>query len=161
MIMSLLWIKFNLVRHLFFAYTQRVVAFLVGMPVPPKISSMGIIENNGKFLVLDLTYRDGYAFPGGLTEAHESLEESLAREIKEETGLTMIGCRYVCSKEAVQYGISVVVAAFVVTAKGDLQDSSEGSLHWKTADEIIGHCAYQNSEQAFIMYLKQHEGDRG
>jgi 8-oxo-dGTP pyrophosphatase MutT (NUDIX family) len=48
----------------------------------------GIIERQGKYLLVREKYGD-YKFPGGGAEPGETLEETLAREIQEETGYPM------------------------------------------------------------------------
>ncbi|MGD0288202.1 MAG: NUDIX hydrolase [Candidatus Binataceae bacterium] len=54
----------------------------------------GVIEDGGKILVLrrapSMTYKPGtWDLPGGHLAADETLEECLAREVAEETGLTI------------------------------------------------------------------------
>lgn len=47
----------------------------------------GIIIRDGKILLVP--HWDGYGFPGGGIEKGETLDEALAREVKEETGLSV------------------------------------------------------------------------
>ncbi|MFX3618823.1 MAG: NUDIX domain-containing protein [Sporolactobacillus sp.] len=50
----------------------------------------GIARNGGKMIVIDKTdgpYRYCYDLPGGSQEPDESLDETLIREFREETGL--------------------------------------------------------------------------
>lgn len=49
----------------------------------------GIVEQNGKYLMIHGKYGD-YKFPGGGMEAGETLEQTLLREVKEETGYRVI-----------------------------------------------------------------------
>ncbi|PID33257.1 hypothetical protein CR969_01730 [Candidatus Saccharibacteria bacterium] len=58
-----------------------------------RVSVYGVIENdNGILLVSDRSRSDGrWDFPGGGIEAGESTPEALSREIKEETGLDIVG----------------------------------------------------------------------
>ena len=48
----------------------------------------GIIERQGKYLLVREKYGD-YKFPGGGAEPGETLEETLLREVREETGYTV------------------------------------------------------------------------
>lgn len=50
-------------------------------------SAYGIIEHQGKLLVVQTTTTKKFVFPGGGTEIHETLEQSALREIKEEAGI--------------------------------------------------------------------------
>lgn len=49
-----------------------------------------IIECDGKLAMIHKKKRDYYAFPGGGIEDGESYQEALIREVKEETGLSVI-----------------------------------------------------------------------
>lgn len=142
------------IRAITFAYMQKFFALLCFLPVPPKMSAAAIIEREGNFLVVNLSYRNGYGFPGGLAEPDENLEETLSREVKEETGLDVTRATYVGSANDYQYGLSVVVAGFLVETTGNEKESIEGSLHWLPAQTILENCAYNNSRKVFVQYLK-------
>ena len=49
----------------------------------------GIVERDGRFLVIYSKYGD-YKFPGGGRETGETLEDTLIREVQEETGYLVI-----------------------------------------------------------------------
>lgn len=53
-------------------------------------STRGIIVKDGKLALIHNMKYDYYEFPGGGIEAGESHMQALAREVKEETGLTVI-----------------------------------------------------------------------
>lgn len=59
------------------------------------VSVVAVIRNaEGKYLVLkrrddEVAYPGMYTFPGGKIEGNDTVEETLAKEILEETGLTM------------------------------------------------------------------------
>lgn len=116
---------------------------------------MAIIERDSKYLVLNLSYRNGFNFPGGLVEPFESLEEALKREVREETGLVVQNFRYFTSQKDKQYGFPVLVTAFIVEADGTIKSSSEGEVSWRSAEEIINFAAYKNAKEAFVAYVNQ------
>ena len=62
---------------------------------------MCMIKNKNKILVLDRNdpVWPGLTFPGGHVEPHESFCDSVIREIKEETGLTISHPRLVGVKQ--------------------------------------------------------------
>lgn len=153
--MSKLLIYWFKVRALLFANIQKLFGFILFIPVPPKVSTGCFIEKDGKLLVLDLTYRNGFAFPGGMVEPGESLEAGLIREVFEETGLTINSIKYIGSKEDTQYGLSVIAAAFSATFSGELRESNEGSLVWLTPEEIDKRQAYSNWKYLLDLYLQK------
>lgn len=59
-------------------------------PHSKRPSARGIIVKGDKFALIHNMRYDYYEFPGGGLEDGESFEEGLIREVKEETGLTVI-----------------------------------------------------------------------
>ena len=55
--------------------------------LPHRVACRGIIENEGKYLVVSLEKYDITTFPGGGLEEGESLEDCVKREVLEETGI--------------------------------------------------------------------------
>jgi len=145
------WFK---IRAITFANIQKLFGFILQIPVPPKVSAACFIEREGKFLVLDLSYRTGYAFPGGMIEPNENIETGVIREVLEETGLTVESLEYIGSKEDVQYGMTVIAIAFAATTSGETRESDEGTLLWLTPAEIQVNQAYSNWKHLFELYLQ-------
>lgn len=50
-----------------------------------------VIDDNGKVLLVRHTYAPGWHFPGGGVELNEAAEEALAKELRQETGLLLVG----------------------------------------------------------------------
>lgn len=102
------------------------------------------IEKNGKYLMLhrikkenDLN-RDKWVGIGGKFEDKESPEECNAREVLEETGLTLNSCRYcgivtfVSDKWETEYMHIFHSADF----SGEVKECDEGTLEWVKISEI-------------------------
>ena len=63
----------------------------MGRTEPAVFTNMCMITQEGRVLVQDRKNLDwpGVTFPGGHVEPNESFEESVVREVREETGLTI------------------------------------------------------------------------
>lgn len=107
------------------------------------LTNMCLIEDGNGNIVMQI--RDpkryswsGAALPGGHIEEHEGLVESVIREVKEETGLTihhpqLVGMKHWYTKEDVRY---LVFLYRTSDFKGDLQSSAEGQVRWVARKEL-------------------------
>lgn len=107
------------------------------------LTNMCLIEDGNGNIVMQI--RDpkryswsGVALPGGHIEEHEGLVESVIREVKEETGLTihhpqLVGMKHWYTKEDVRY---LVFLYRTSDFQGDLQSSDEGQVRWVARKEL-------------------------
>ncbi|MCB4944628.1 8-oxo-dGTP diphosphatase [Streptococcus mutans] len=107
------------------------------------LTNMCLIEDGNGNIVMQI--RDpkryswsGAALPGGHIEEHEGLVESVIREVKEETGLTihhpqLVGMKHWYTKEDVRY---LVFLYRTSDFEGDLQSSDEGQVRWVARKEL-------------------------
>ena len=79
----------------------------------------------------------GYCFPGGHVEPGESIVESVLREMKEETGLSVYNPRLCGIKQFPIEGGRYLVFFFKAdTFEGALLDSEEGPVRWVSRQEL-------------------------
>ena len=111
---------------------------------PTILCNLCMVEDleNGKVV---LQYRSpeknnwsGYAFPGGHIEEGESLVESVIREIKEETGLTISNPQLAAVKNwQLEDGTRYIVFCYKATEfTGQLRSSEEGEVSWVEKDQL-------------------------
>ncbi len=103
-----------------------------------------LYKEDGSFLVIDRLKKDwpGINFPGGHIEANESVEESVIREMKEETGLEVHSVEFVTYYEWNMVEEGVRHLCFLFRSKdfdGTLKSSSEGKVFFIKKDELQSH----------------------
>jgi 8-oxo-dGTP pyrophosphatase MutT (NUDIX family) len=98
-------------------------------------AAIGIIQRDDKFLVIHRNDGRGLCFPGGMSSWRELADDTLRREILEETGLSVTG-----KELKLEYysdaDVPCNISVFTVQASGELKNSWEGTPQWMTADEI-------------------------
>lgn len=99
-----------------------------------------IYDNRGNVLVQEKIVNNskGIIFPGGHVESNESVAESMIREIKEETGLTISNLQFCGIKDWIEFDGSryMVFLYKTSTYSGSLQSSSEGEIFWMPLEEL-------------------------
>lgn len=111
---------------------------------PPFCSSLALIEDDGKYLVVYHRIYKQYTFPGGYVRLHENPAIAVQREIKEEAGLDIVP-EYIVGAYENKSGVkSVNVVYKCNTNTGKLLCNYEGKCEWLSehvfADKLIYHC---------------------
>lgn len=108
-----------------------------------ELTNMCLICDENRVLVqekrgLKEKYKGGLVFPGGHVEADESLLDSVIREIKEETGLTIHNPKPCGFKDWIlEDGTRYIVLLYKADRfDGELKNSEEGSVFWLDRSEI-------------------------
>ena len=110
----------------------------------PELTTLCYIEKNDEYLMMHRVKKeqdinkDKYIGVGGHFEYGESPDECLCREVKEETGLTLLS--YLARGIVTFiYGDSVVEYMHLYTAnrfEGEISDCDEGELIWVKKNEV-------------------------
>ena len=107
-----------------------------------ELTNMCMITNGAKVLAQDRHADNwrGIAFPGGHVEPGESITESVIREIREETGLTIESPRLCGFKDWMKDDGSRYIIFYYRADKfsGELKASEEGEVFWAELCELPG-----------------------
>lgn len=106
-----------------------------------ELTNMCLVYNENAVLVQEKTgtrYEGGLVFPGGHVEDGESLRDSIIREIKEETGLTIANPQPCGYKDWIQEdGTRYIVLLYKSNQyEGELKSSEEGRVFWLDRNDI-------------------------
>lgn len=106
-----------------------------------ELTNMCLIYTEDKILVQEKTgtkYEGGLVFPGGHVEEGESLRDSIIREIKEETGLTISKPQPCGYKDWIQEdGTRYIVLLYKTDIfSGEIRSSNEGRVFWLDRKDI-------------------------
>ena len=98
-----------------------------------ELTVLCLIEDGDRILLQNRVKKDwhGRTLPGGHVEPGESFVDAVKREMKEETGLTVIDPKLVGVKQFPIEGGRYVVLLFKATQwSGELTSSEEGQMEW-------------------------------
>ncbi|MDF7682716.1 8-oxo-dGTP diphosphatase [Lactobacillus sp. ESL0679] len=123
------------------------------------LTNMCMITNGDQILVLnrnDPTW-PGLTFPGGHVEAHESFHDSVVREVKEETNLTINQPRLAGIKQFYDDNDHRYIVFFYIANEftGTVKASNEGSLTWMSKDELMSHKLAYNFDRDLLVYFNE------
>lgn len=106
-----------------------------------ELTNMCLVYDENRVLVQEKVgtkYNGGLVFPGGHVEAGESLRDSMIREIKEETGLTIFNPQPCGYKDWIQEDGTRYIVLLYKTNKyeGEIKSSDEGKVFWLDRKDI-------------------------
>lgn len=117
------------------------------------LSNMCMVYKDDEILVINRKKHDwpGISFPGGHVEKGETLEESVIREIKEETGLTLHSVKF-CGIKDWDWGNDIRYLGLLYKSNdfsGDLKSSEEGRVFWIKKKDLNKYPLSQDFDELF------------
>lgn len=123
------------------------------------LTNMCMVKNKDQVLVLDRNdpVWPGLTFPGGHVEAHESFHDSVVREVKEETGLTISHPQLVGVKQFYDHNDKRYLVFFYIAEQfsGTVKESDEGKLTWMSAKELKKQKLAYNFDHDLPVFFEQ------
>lgn len=104
-----------------------------------ELTALCMVYRGEELLLQNRAKRDwrGYAFPGGHVEPGESIVDSVIREMKEETGLTVRNLRlYGVKQFPIEEGRYLVLLFKTDSFEGELVSSDEGKMEWISRSDL-------------------------
>lgn len=125
----------------------RVASLIFGYQIPPVPSVSAIFTKHKKILVVKLSYKTGFALPGGFLKGNEDFETAIKRETKEETGLEISSLKYFGTYFTTE-PYSKVNVTYIAEVKGTIKASKEGEPVWMEAKEVLKKLVYEDNQKA-------------
>ena len=104
-----------------------------------ELTTLCLLSRGDEILLQNRVKTDwrGYCFPGGHVELGESIVDSVIREMKEETGLTVYQPKLCGIKQFPIEGGRYLVFFFKADRfTGNLRDSEEGKVAWVSREKL-------------------------
>ena len=129
------------------------------------LTTLCYIEQNGCYLMMHRTKKSQdvnegkWIGVGGKFEEDETPEECLLREVKEETGLTLLNYRYRGILTFIAEGWeSEYIHLYTATAfEGELTECDEGSLEWVPKERLFSLPIWEG-DKIFLKLLQEDAG---
>jgi len=138
--------------RLFWFVSRTAVTFYRHFPIFGALrGAIAIIQRDGQFVVVLRNDGYGMCFPGGIARPWESNEQTLRREVHEETGLLVEQADFKFKfHTALVY--PTLTNVFEATACGSLTDSWEGSVSLASLEELDRHI--MPTQRVVVDYLR-------
>lgn len=122
-----------------------------------ELTVLCLIEQENQYLLQNRVKADwqGYTLPGGHIEENESIVDAVIREVKEETGLTILNPKLCGVKQfPIPQGRYIVFLFRANRFKGELHSSEEGTMHWIEKDKLKEYNVVDDFEELLKVILE-------
>jgi ADP-ribose pyrophosphatase YjhB (NUDIX family) len=121
-------------------FVTSAAAMITKNRLPPFPGAAAIIEQDNQLLLLERSDGLGFCLPGGIMRWNESIQDTLQREVKEETGYNIEILQPFKNYSGPQRDSRFSSLALVYTARildGRLTPSNEGTPMWVPREEVL------------------------
>lgn len=104
-----------------------------------ELTVLCLVHNGTQYLLQDRVKEDwsGFTLPGGHVEKGESIVDAVIREMKEETGLTILNPKLCGVKQfPIENGRYLVFLFCATEFEGEVVSSEEGVIHWVNKEKL-------------------------
>lgn len=122
-----------------------------------ELTILCLVHRDGKLLLQNRVKPDwqGYALPGGHVEPGESIVDAVVREMREETGLTVLHPKLCGVKQFPIDGGRYLVLLFETEEfTGTLRSSEEGGMEWISRETLSEYPTVEDLAQLLDVILR-------